>query len=70
MNKLKDRKFSEIEIDYVCLYAIGLRGKEIGNYLQTKSHYNISSDIRAKLGLDKNETNLGKFIINEIRKEE
>lgn len=70
MNKLKERKFSEIEIDYVCLYAIGLRGKEIGNYLQTKSHYNISSDIRAKLGLDKNETNLGKFIINEIRKEE
>ncbi len=70
MNKLKDLQFTEIEIDYVCLYAIGLRGKEIGNYLQTKSHYNISSDIRSKLGLDKKETNLGKFIISEIRKEE
>ena len=62
MKYLKDRGLTERETDYVCLYAIGLRGKEIGNYLDLARHYNISSDVRRKLGLDSNGSNLGPFI--------
>lgn len=50
------------EINYACLYAIGLRGKEIGEYLRLKRHYNISSAIRKKLGLDTHSANIGPYI--------
>lgn len=50
------------EINYVCLYAIGLRGKEVGNYMKKRSHVNISSGIRKKLGIDKHETNIGIYV--------
>ncbi len=50
------------EINYVCLYAIGLRGKEVGNYMKKRSHVNISSAIRKKLGIDKHETNIGIYV--------
>lgn len=50
------------EINYVCLYAIGLRGKEVGNYIKKRSHVNISSAIRKKLGIDKHDTNLGIYV--------
>lgn len=50
------------EINYVCLYAIGLRGKEVGNYMKKRSYVNISSAIRKKLGIDKHETNIGIYV--------
>lgn len=50
------------EVNYVCLYAIGLRGKEVGNYMKKRSHVNISSAIRKKLGIDKHETNIGIYV--------
>lgn len=50
------------EINYVCLYAIGLRGKEVGNYMNKRSHVNTSSAIRKKLGIDKHETNIGIYV--------
>lgn len=50
------------EINYLCLYAIGLRGKEVGEYIQMKSHYNISSEIRKKLAIDEHETNIGIYV--------
>lgn len=50
------------EINYICLYAMGLRGKEVGEYIQTKRHYIISHDIRKKLGIDEHETNIGLYI--------
>lgn len=50
------------ETDYVCLYAIGFRGKEIGSYLEVSGHYNVSSEIRRKLGLDSHGENLGPFL--------
>ncbi len=50
------------EINYVCLYAIGLRGKEVGNYIKKRSHVNISSAIRKKLGIDKHDTNIGIYV--------
>ncbi len=62
MNYLKDHDLSEEEINYVCLYAMGLRGKEIGEYIQLKRHYVMGSGIRKKLGIDEHETNLGPYI--------
>lgn len=50
------------EINYVCLYAIGLKGKEVGSYMKKRSHVNISSAIRKKLGIDKHETNIGIYV--------
>ena len=50
------------EINYVCLYAIGLRGKDVGNYMKKRSHVNISSAIRKKLGIDQHETNIGIYV--------
>lgn len=50
------------EINYVCLYAIGLKGKEVGSYMKKRSHVNISSAIRKKLGIDRHETNIGIYV--------
>lgn len=48
INFLENRGLSEWQIEYCCLYAIGLKGKEIGSYLNRKRHYNDSSDISVK----------------------
>jgi hypothetical protein len=58
----EDHDLSVDEINYVCLYAIGLRGKEVGNYMKKRSHVNTSSAIRRKLGIDKHDTNLGIYV--------
>jgi tetratricopeptide (TPR) repeat protein len=58
----EDHGLSIDEINYVCLYAIGLRGKEVGNYMNKRSHVNTSSAIRKKLGIDKHETNIGIYV--------
>lgn len=50
------------EINYLCLYAIGLHGKEVGSYLKKRSHVNLSSAIRKKLGLEKHDTNIGIYV--------
>lgn len=50
------------EINYTCLYALGLKGTEIGEYLKKRSHVNMSSAIRKKLGLGMHETNLGIYV--------
>lgn len=59
---LEQHELTESEINYVCLYAIGLRGKEVGNYIHLKRHYHISSDVRKKLGIDEHQTNIGIYI--------
>lgn len=59
---LEQHGLTELEINYVCLYAIGLRGKEVGEYMQLKRHYHISSDVRKKLGIDEHQTNIGIYI--------
>lgn len=59
---LEQHGLTESEINYVCLYAIGLRGKEVGEYMQLKRHYHISSDVRKKLGIDEHQTNIGIYI--------
>lgn len=64
MANLRNHGLTEREIGYVCLYTLGLRGKEIGNYLDLVRHYNISTDIRRKLGLNSKGENLGPTIRN------
>ena len=59
---LENHKLSEREIEYCCLYALGLNGKEVGSYIKMRSHFNISSDVRKKLGLVESDTNLGIYI--------
>ena len=69
INFLESRGLSEWQIEYCCLYAIGLRGKEIGSYLNRKRHYTDSSDIREKLGLEEHDTNLGIYLRDLLRRE-
>lgn len=59
---LEEHNLTEREIEYCCLYALGLKGKEVGSYIKMRSHFNISSDIRKKLGLGESDTNLGIYI--------
>lgn len=64
---LENHGLTEAEINYICLYAIGLRGTEVGEYIQIKRHYHISSDIRKKLGINEHETNIGIYIRNLMK---
>ena len=68
MKSLETCGLTDDEIKYVCLYAIGLKGKEVGEYMQLKRHYNISSAIRKKLGIDEHETNIGLYILRHLDK--
>lgn len=66
---LRSHDLTDEEINYLCLYAMGLRGKEVGEYIELKRHYSVSSEIRHKLGIDEHETNLGLYIrrlLNEL----
>ncbi len=67
MEYLEQHGLSTDEINYLCLYAIGLRGKEVGEYIQTKRHYIVSHEIRKKLGIDEHETNIGPYIRKLLR---
>lgn len=61
---LEDCGLTEWEINYCCLYALGLKGKEVGEYIQRRSHFNNSSEIRKKLGLGEHDINLATYIRN------
>lgn len=56
---LEQKGLTDWEIGYCCLYTLGLKGKEVGEFIQKKRHYIISSDIRKKLGLGEHDTNIG-----------
>ena len=59
---LEGHNLSLREIEYCCLYALGLNGKEVGSYIKMRSHFNMSSGIRKKLGLVESDTNLSIYI--------
>ena len=61
---LENKGLTEHEIEYCCLYMLGLKGKDIGGYIEKKRHYNDSSEIRKKLGLGEHDTNLGIYLKN------
>lgn len=61
---LQDKELTDWEIGYCCLYTLGLKGKDIGEYIQKKRHYIISHEIRQKLGLDEHDTNISIYLRN------
>ena len=50
------------EIDICCLYAIGMKGKDIKAYTGQSRLYIQSAGIRHKLGLEESDTNLSIYI--------
>lgn len=62
LSYLKGKGLTDLEIGYCCLHAIGLRGKEIVAYLNSRTYYNSSSAIRKKLGLSEHDTNINLYI--------
>ena len=67
---LKERGLTDEEINICCLYAIGLKGKDIKSYTSQPRHYNQSADIRRKLGLTESDTNLSIFLRELLEKYE
>ena len=65
---LKRHGLTDEEINICCLYAIGLKGKDIKAYTSQPRHYNQSADIRRKLGLTESDTNLSIFIRDMLEK--
>ena len=65
---LKKQGLTDEEINICCLYVIGLKGKDIKSYTSQPRHYNQSADIRHKLGLTENDTNLSIFLREMLEK--
>ena len=65
---LKERGLTDEEINICCLYAIGLKGKDIKAYTSQPRHYHHSADIRHKLGLTESDTNLLIFLRDMLEK--
>ena len=68
ISALKQRGLSDEEIKICCLYAIGLKGKDIKAYTSQPRHYHHSADIRHKLGLTESDTNLSIFLRDMLEK--
>lgn len=65
---LKQCGLTDEEINICCLYAIGLKGKDIKAYTSQPRHYHHSADIRHKLGLTESDTNLSIFLKEMLEK--
>lgn len=68
ISALKQRGLSDEEINICCLYAIGLKGKDIKAYTSQPRHYHHSAEIRHKLGLTESDTNLSIFLRDMLEK--
>lgn len=66
---LHDKGLEEFEIDFCCLYAIGMKGKEVKAYTNLSRHYKDSSEVRQKLGLVESDTNLSNFLQKLLKNE-
>lgn len=62
MAYLRSCGLSDWEVNYCCLYLVGLNGKEIGEYINLKRHYTYGSVIRKKLGLGEHDRNLANHL--------
>lgn len=63
---LRSCGLSDWEVNYCCLYLVGLNGKEIGEYINLKRHYTYGSVIRQKLGLGEHDRNLANHLKNML----
>ena len=61
LTNLYGKGLEEYEIDFCCLYAIGMKGKEVKAYTSNR-HYKDSSEVRQKLGLAESDTNLSIYL--------
>ena len=66
---LHNKGLEEYEIDFCCLYAIGMKGKEVKAYTNLSRHYKDSSEVRQKLGLVESDTNLSNFLQKLLKNE-
>ena len=66
---LKKQGLTYEEINICCLYVIGLKGKDIKSYTSQPRLYIQSAEIRHKLGLTENDTNLAIHLRNMLEKE-
>ena len=66
---LKKQGLTYEEINICCLYVIGLKGKDIKAYTSQPRLYIQSAEIRHKLGLTENDTNLAIHLRNMLEKE-
>lgn len=64
--ELKNHGLTDEEINISCLYVIGLKGKDIKSYTNQSRHYIQSGEIRHKLGLMENDTNLSLYLTKLI----
>ncbi len=64
MAYLRSRDLTDWEVNYCCLYLVGLNGKEIGEYINIKKHYTYGRVIRHKLGLGEHDKNLANHLKN------
>lgn len=64
---LEQHELTVDEINYVCLYAIGLKGTDVGRYMKRAGHINMSSAIRKKLGLTIHDTQIKRFIMARFK---
>lgn len=62
MEYLRSCGLTDWEMNYCCLYLVGLNGKEIGEYINLKRHYTYGSVIRHKLGLGEHDRNLANHL--------
>ena len=66
---LKKQGVTDEEINICCLYVIGLKGKDIKTYTNQSRLYIQSAEIRHKLGLTENDTNLSIHLRNMCENE-
>ena len=65
---LKKQGLTDEEINICCLYVIGLKGKDIKAYTNQPGHYKQSANIRHKLELTENDTNLSIYLREMLEK--
>ena len=66
---LREVGLTDEEINICCLYVIGLKGKDIKTYTNQSRLYIQSAEIRHKLGLTENDTNLSIHLRNMCENE-
>ena len=69
INVLRSQGLTDEEINICCLYVMGLKGKDIKTYTSQPGHYKQSAEIRHKLGLSENDTNLSIYLRELLEKE-
>ena len=68
INVLRSQGLTDDEINICCLYVMGLKGKDIKTYTSQPGHYKQSAEIRHKLGLRENDTNLSIYLRELLEK--